>query len=478
MELHRLEIEPLTQILSEILRDRRSGVLSVVSDGVQRRVHWAYGDIGLVESDREIEQLPRFLRNHDLISDAEMKQLAQFKPTEVVLQFSESDQMTVRNPLSHLREWIRNLFIPLFSLEQGTVTFEDTEALPHEQRALVSTTGLIMDGIRSIQSGMILRNALGDLSGRIEPAPDPPYTLQSLPLTDQEQETVETLDESKTLQEFLRNFPKGSSLPARVVIAMTTFGIFRISRTEEKKHVSFDETERDMSILASIAGDTKALEVLSLSKRLDQIDHYRFLDVPPASTRAQIGMRVEAMQQKFDITAYPPPVHDAVRKVNARITEAQQMLYDPDQREAYDNLLKTRRSATHRTIAQQAARHSLAIQNYKKAERLSLSGDNYTAIVLLQQAVKFEPNNAKAWHLLGMCQMQNPKWRKTAAESLGRALAIDPNRIETIIALGDLYAEQNMYTRARHQYDDVLRIDSDNDLARARLKRLEKSKGD
>lgn len=477
MDLHRLEVTPLTTILGEILRDRRSGVLAIVSDGARRRVHWAYGDIGLVESSRENEQLPAYLRQHDLIDDAQAAQLAEFAPTDVALHFSESDTIQLKNPLSHLREWIRNLFIPLFSLEQGTVTFEDSEPLPHEKRAMMPTTALVMDGIRSIQSGLILRNALGDISQRIEPAPDPPFGLESLPLTIQEREAIEKLDESKTVQEFLRNFPKGSTVAARSVIAMTTFGIFRVRSAPQKTQTSFDETERDLSILASIGGDTKALEVLSLSKRLDKLDHYRFLDVPLAATRAQIGMRIDEMKQKYETATYPAPVHPAVREIQARINEARQVLLDADQREAYDNLLKTRRAASHRTIAQQTARRSVAIQNYKKAENLSLSGDNYTAIVLLQQAVKFEPDNAKAWHLLGMCQMQNPKWKQTAAESLGRALSIDPNRIDTIIALGDLYLEQNMFTRAKHHYEDVLRIDATNELAQARMRKLTKKQG-
>ena len=59
--------------------------------------------------------------------------------------------------------------------------------------------------------------------------------------------------------------------------------------------------------------------------------------------------------------------------------------------------------------------------------------------MLLKQTVHFVPDHAEAWALLGACQERNPRWRRDAAESFQMALSIDPNNVEAMISLGDLY---------------------------------------
>lgn len=474
MELHRLEVDPLTQAIGEILQNRSSGCLTVIASHIQRRIHWAYGEIALIESDKPLETLPHFLFNRGIIDEEQRGELEQFDSKNVALQFTESELVETTERLHLLREWISSAVLPLFSLEQGTLTFSDDDPLPPEQRVLVSTSSVVMDGIRSIQSGLILRNALGDLSRIIEPNPDPPYRIETLPMTDQELEIIDKLEERQTIQDFLRAFPRGSTLATRTVIALLTFGIIRVTDEGEREFREYDDTERDMATLAAIAGDQQALGILALSKQLDNMDHYKVLEIPPKATRSQISMRVEELRQKYDSMEYPAAVKEAVKKIRDRIEEARELLLNAEHREAYDSLLRTRRAAAHRTIKQLAARRTLALQNIRKAENLILRNDHYTALVLLQQAVKFEPDNAKAWHLLGEVQNQNPKWRRDAADAYMRALSIEPNRIETMIALGDLYFNQRMYTRARNHYQEVLQIDPVHELALSRMKKVEK----
>jgi len=90
-------------------------------------------------------------------------------------------------------------------------------------------------------------------------------------------------------------------------------------------------------------------------------------------------------------------------------------------------------------LQRRATQRSIANQNFQRARELSATGDYYGAIVLLKQTVNFAPDHAEAWHLLGACQERNPKWRRDAAESFQRALSLDPNSVEVLISLGDLY---------------------------------------
>jgi tetratricopeptide (TPR) repeat protein len=117
---------------------------------------------------------------------------------------------------------------------------------------------------------------------------------------------------------------------------------------------------------------------------------------------------------------------------------------------------------------------AIAEQNFAKAVELSIVGDYYGAIVLLRQAVEFEPDHGQAWFLLGQCQERNPKWRREAAESYQRALSVDPNNVEALISLGDLYKSEGLVSRAQSCYDDVLKIQPENQQAKSRIQGLKK----
>ena len=96
------------------------------------------------------------------------------------------------------------------------------------------------------------------------------------------------------------------------------------------------------------------------------------------------------------------------------------------------------------------------------------------AIVLLKQAVEFAPEMADAWFLLASCQERNPKWRRDAAVSYQKALSVDPNHVEAMISLGDLYRMEGLASRAQTCYEDALKIAPDNQQAKSRLQGLKK----
>src|SRR5205085_12133611 len=138
-------------------------------------------------------------------------------------------------------------------------------------------------------------------------------------------------------------------------------------------------------------------------------------------------------------------------------------------RQAYDKLLSQHSGRTPGELQKRLTQRVIAEQNFQKARDLSVTGDYYGAIVLLRQAVEFSPDHAQAWYLLGQCQERNPKWRREAAESYQKTLSIDPNNVDALISLGDLYKSEGLASRAQSCYEDVLKISAENQQARSRL---------
>src|SRR5213076_3499435 len=77
-------------------------------------------------------------------------------PTEVVSKFHESGALDLSTRQTLLREWITSLFIPLFSIDEGTAAFNEEQPIEPEKRVfLQSTSGLVLEGIRSITNGLV-----------------------------------------------------------------------------------------------------------------------------------------------------------------------------------------------------------------------------------------------------------------------------------------------------------------------------------
>ena len=480
MSLERIEITPFAVIAGEILQNRRSGYLTIIRGALRNVLYWSQGELVLVVTEAPNESLADFLVRRNVLTSDRAFQLASDDVTDVVSKFHETGVLDLSTRQTLLREWITSLFIPLFSLDEGTAVFNDDEPISPEKRVfLQSTAALILEGVRSITNGLVLRRSLGDLKREIVPARESRYTIDSIALTDAERRIAATLNEPQTIEAFLRHFATESVAAAKVAIGMLSLGVFTTATEErrEEPETDFGDMQRDLELLAAIgSSDQRSLRAVALSRQLGSMDHYQLFDVPRASTRAQIMTAAERLKKVYDPMSFPPIVRESVQLINRRIDDAINLLKDTTRRAAYDKLLAQsgQRSGGEAAIQQRLTQRSIAQQNYVKAKELSAAGDYYGAIVLLKQAVNFAPDIADAWFLLGSCQERNPKWRRDAAESFQMTLSIDPNHVEAMISLGDLYKSEGLTSRAQTCYEDVIKIAPDNQQAKSRLYALKK----
>ncbi|MEK6375450.1 MAG: tetratricopeptide repeat protein [Acidobacteriota bacterium] len=478
MSLERIEITPFAVIVGDILQERRTGYLTIIQTPVRKVLYWSQGELVLIASPTPEDSLSDFLVRRGALSADKALQIAGSDPTGAVARFHEAGGLDLSARQTLLREWISAQFIPLFSLDEGTSAFTDDNAIEPEKRVfLQSTAALILEGIRSITNGLVLRRSLGDLKREIAPAREPRVDADSIPLSDGERRIATSLQQAQSIESFLRQFSTESVTAARVVIGMLCLGLYStvdyaLRATSE---VSNDDMQRDLELLAAIgSNDQRSLRAVALSRQLASTDHYQILDVPRAAARAQVVAGAEEMKKRYEPSTYPPIVRDSVMAINRRIDEAVGILKDPVRRQAYDKLLTQRAARGADELQKRVTQRSIAEQNYNKARELSAAGDYYGAIVLLKGAVDFAPDHAEAWFLLGSCQERNPKWRRDAAESFQRALSLDPNKVDALISLGDLYKVEGLTSRAQSCYEDALRISPENQQARSRLDGIKK----
>ena len=476
MSLERIEITPFAVIVGDILQQRRTGNLTVIRPPLRKVLYWSQGELVLITSAAPEDSLGDFLVRRGVLQAERVAAILTDDPTEAVAKFHESGLLELSWRQTLLREWITAQFVPLFSLDEGTAAFtEDLAIAPDKRVFLLSTAALVLEGIRSITNGLVLRRSLGDLKRYVAPGRDTRYSINTIALTEPERRIAESLSERQTIEAFLKHFATESVTAAKVVIAMMALGLF--AQVDEAStpasDVNADDMQRDLELLAVIgSSDQRSLRAVAFSRQLGTMDHYQVLDVPRAASRAQIINAAEEKKKLYEAATFPPIVREAIQTIIRRIDEAMHVLKDAVQRQAYDKLLQQRSGQLPGEMQKRLTQRVIAEQNFAKARDLSASGDYYGAIVLLRQAVEFAPDHAQAWYILGQCQERNPKWRREAAESYQRALSIDPNNVDALISLGDLYRSEGLASRAQACYEDVLKIAAENQQAKSRLQQM------
>lgn len=477
MSLERIEVTPFAVIAGEILQNRKTGYLTILRPPLRKVLYWSQGELVMAASSAPEDSLGDYLVRRGAVPADRAVQLFGEDANDVVARVHESGLMDLSTRQTLLREWLTAQFLPLFALDEGTTAFTDDEPLSPDKRVfLQSTAALVIEGIRSITNGLVLRRSLGDLKREIQIDRKSRFSIESLPLTEQERAIASSLAEPASIETLLKRFSSNSVAVAKVVIAMMVLGVYSVVQERvATSNVDFADMQRDLEMLAAIgSSDQRSLRAVALSRQLPTLDHYQILDVPRAATRAQIMSASEEMKRKYDPTTFPPIVRESVLTIGRRIDEATEVLKDAVRRTAYDKLIHSRSGEGAASIQQRVTQRSIAEQNFAKAKELTAQGDYYGAIVLLKQAVNYVPDHAEAWQLLGACQERNPRWRRDAAESFQMALSIDPNNVEAMISLGDLYKSEGMISRAQTCYEDVLKIAAENQQAKSRLLALKK----
>ncbi len=476
MSLERIEITPFAVIVGEILQSRRTGYLTIIRAPLRKVLYWAQGELVLITSSSPEDSLADFLVRRGILQPERAAAMVADDPTDAAAKFHESGLLELSWRQTLLREWLTAQFVPLFSLDEGTAAFTDDAAITPEKRVfLLSPETLVLEGIRSITNGLVLRRSLGDLKREIGPAREPRFHIESIPLAEAERRVAESLRERQSIETFLKHFSTESVIAAKVVIAMMSLGIFSvIDPSEAVPEVNAGDMQRDLELLAAIgSSDQRSLRAVALSRQLPTMDHYQVLDIPRAASRTQVIAASEEIKKRYEPSTFPAIVREAVQAIHRRIDEATLVLRDPVRRQAYDKLLQQQSGrGVPGELQKRLNQRVIAEQNFTKAKELSTSGDYYGAIVLLRQAVEFAPDHTDAWYVLGQCQERNPKWRREAAESYQRVLSIDPNNVDALISLGDLYKVEGLASRAQSCYEDVLKIQADNQQARSRLQQM------
>ncbi len=218
-------------------------------------------------------------------------------------------------------------------------------------------------------------------------------------------------------------------------------------------------------------------ELLARCRASGNDDHYMILGVERTAPEEAIRRAYYQLARRYHPDRLHRPhledIHLELEGMFATITEAYNTLSDPPARGEYDRELAEWGAARKKdpTLDKQAA----AREAYLRGRKLMDAGKTFEAIRLFETAVNLEPGRAEHFHFLGVCQAQNPRWKKKAEENLLKAIAMNPSSAQSFLELARLYKKGGLERRAAETYEAVLKWDPTNEEALAALGRQKDS---
>jgi len=96
---------------------------------------------------------------------------------------------------------------------------------------------------------------------------------------------------------------------------------------------------------------------------------------------------------------------------------------------------------------------------YLQAKHANDRTDYWETIQFCREAIEIVNDEPEYFYLLAQALARNAKWRKEAAENLQTAVQLDPNNVDYVLALGEIYRREGLEVRARAMFEQAKKID-------------------
>ena len=378
----------------------------------------------------------------------------------------------------------------------------------------MTASDLVIDLCRQIDDASWLKERIldGD-DGRLEPPSSPQRVQPRVALGPSEGFLLSRADGSVSLAQILATTPLSEIETLRTLFAFKTAGLLRsvqdvnppiaaaaagrgsvldLDRFLKKtapgaSNTRLEEREKPDAHDVPPPADTTSPythqqqrereELLARCRASGDHDHYMVLGVERNALEEVIRRAYYQLARRYPPDRLLKPhledIHRELEGMFATITEAYNTLSDSAARGEYDRELVERGGGRKKdpTLDKQAA----AREAYLRGRKLMDAGKTFEAIRLFETAVSLEPGRAEHFHFLGVCQGQNPRWKKKAEENLLKAIAMNPSSAQSFLELARLYKKGGLERRAVETYEEVLKWEPVNEEALTALGRQKDS---
>ena len=199
-------------------------------------------------------------------------------------------------------------------------------------------------------------------------------------------------------------------------------------------------------------------------------DYYAVLGVPREASRESIRRRFRELARERHPDRFRDEAKERAERDFQAITEAFNVLSDPERRRQHDVELadRSKRSAPREGFDREGmvkAYLARGVRAYREKRWLE-AADSF------DRAARTDPGRAQAWYYLALAASREERWLGKAQEAIARACELEPMNVLHLRAAGRIFARAGDLPRARAYYEKALEWSADDPAIRAELDAL------
>ena len=471
----RLKNFPVADILVDLQRSEKNGILILSNGPATKRIYIRTGDIVYAISNAAEDGLIEIVLRAGKITAAQHRQLcdsAQKKAKTHAAMLVELGYLKPEDLIWSVKKQVEEIILSIFRWEEGSFAFFESPRLSDKVITLkLSTANIIYQGVKGIQDIAFVTNSLPPMNAVLHYAADPMDLFHDLSIDAADNDILSLVDGKRSLQEILSLSPldRFRTMVTLHALLSTRTLLVSIKKSEQ------EDIHEDILNEPSPEIDPAFIErVDSLYRRLAGIDHYRFLGIEKRAAP-------EAIRKAYYTAAkeYHPDKHlqlptvDLKNKLNAifyRLTEVYKTLSNPKTRALYDGKLSVASPAVQQNTAE------LAKTRCGQGEEAFQRGAFAEARELFGQAIYLDDSVAAYYFQLGRVLLHEHKFSE-AGKMLNQALTLDPYNADYLSELGHVYLRLGFYLRAKSAFEKAIKSDPHNTRAITGLHMLQNYSG-
>ena len=458
-----LDHYPLSDILLDLQRSEKNGILEVKNGPILKRAYIKNGDLIFATSNLDEDRLGDMLLRTGKITQK------QFDHSVRIMEETGKRHGTVLVELKYLkandliwavRHQVEEIILSLFQLGHGEFVF--LEGPLHSQEVItlkLSAANLIYNGIKKLHNLLHINQSMPHQDAILCYSADPMDLFQDIHLNDTDKDLFSLIDGTRSLKEIFSLSPLDYFQTMRTLYAFLSIRIVEI----KKKTAQEDDSLKEIIEEPEVETDAAFIKnVEATFARLSRTDFYRILDIEKNARQEDVKKAYYKAAKVFHPDRhFALPSETLKNKLHAifsHITEAYRTLSDQKLRDSYDQSIHIKPAPTERS------NEEIADVRFKEGQKALKNGFFTDAAELFGQAAYLNGSLPVYFFYMGLAYERAKKFRE-AEKALRHALKLDPFNSDYLTELGHIYLKLDLLLRAQTAFEKALTINPSHEKA-------------
>lgn len=476
----RLKEYSLPKIFTGIQKARKTGVLTLKKDSLQKKIYFKKGDAIFASSNYEDDRLGEMLLKAGKITvDQYDNAVAVMKETGKRLGgiLVELGALSPKDLFWGVKYQVREIIYSLFLWEDGEYSFVEGDLPTEEVITLrMSIANLIYEGVKRIENWTRIKKESPPLDAVLQFSHDPLNLFQDIELAEEDRKVLSLIDGRRTIKEIFNSSGMDNFRTLKAIYVLTTIGMATVKVKEIEEPVEVEILEEVLSVKTKDKKEELFIEKIhKFFGSLDEMNHYQVLGVDPGVPSSDIKKAYYKLSKEYHpdrhFKSQEEGLKDELTVIFDRINRAYEVLGDEGRRAEYDLSLSRERLSAEKGEERGPQR---AEEYFKKGIEEFKKGNYKGASESFNSATKLNPQKALYWSHLALSLSQIPKRLHDAEEACKKAMKLEPNNDEHYSNLGLLYLKAGLKKKAEAQFNEALKKNPKSQKALKGLKELKK----